>query len=46
VNNFSAYFDQLKVNTDTFIVKFDGDELADPEEANRIWTEGKAIQPQ
>jgi hypothetical protein len=45
VNDFSAYFDQLKVNTDTFITKFDGDELADPEEVNRIWTEGQDIQP-
>ncbi len=45
VNNFYAYFDQLKVNTDTFITKFDGDELADPEEVNRVWTDGKEIQP-
>jgi hypothetical protein len=41
VNDFYVYFDQLKVNTDTFISKFDGDELADPEEINKLWTEGK-----
>jgi hypothetical protein len=41
VNDFFCYFDQLKVNTDTFISKFDGDELADPEEINKRWTDGK-----
>lgn len=45
VNDFYVYFDNLKVNTDTFISKFDGDELADPEELEKLWNEGKAIQP-
>jgi hypothetical protein len=45
VTDFYAYFDQLKVNTDTFLTKFDGDELTDPEEVNRVWTDGKDIQP-
>ncbi|MBN2353961.1 MAG: flagellar filament outer layer protein FlaA [Spirochaetales bacterium] len=43
VNDFYVYFDQLKVNTDTFISKFDGDELADPEEINKLWTGGESF---
>ncbi len=43
VNDFYVYFDQLKVTTDTFISKFDGDELADPEEINKIWTGGESL---
>ncbi|RPJ07022.1 MAG: hypothetical protein EHM28_08600 [Spirochaetaceae bacterium] len=34
VDNFYIYFDQLRMVTDTFITKFDGDELADVE---KIW---------
>jgi hypothetical protein len=40
-NDFFCYFDMLKVNTDTFISKFDGDELADPEEISKRWTAGQ-----
>jgi hypothetical protein len=45
VNDFYVYFDHLKVNTDTFISKFDGDEMADIDEVNRMWKDGKSIQP-
>jgi len=45
VRDFYVYFDHLKVNTDTFITKFDGDELGDLQEVNRLWEEGTSIQP-
>jgi hypothetical protein len=45
VNDFACYFDNLRINTDTFIAKFDGDELSDPDEIDKIWSEGKEIQP-
>lgn len=45
VNDFFVYFDHLKVNTDSFISKFDGDEMAEITEVERMWSEGLAIQP-
>ncbi|MDR2070709.1 MAG: flagellar filament outer layer protein FlaA [Treponema sp.] len=40
VGNFYVYFDQFKVLTDTFESIFDGDELADPEKVQELWTSG------
>jgi hypothetical protein len=40
VDNFFIYFDQIKVLTDLFVSRFDGDDLVDPENARRIWGEG------
>jgi hypothetical protein len=37
VNNFYLYLDQLKVLTDTFKTRFDGDELADDEKEQELW---------
>ena len=37
VNGFNVYLDQLKILTDTFVSRFDGDDLADPEKVNDIW---------
>lgn len=43
VNNFYVYFDQIKVLTDVFISRFDGDDLAQPEAVQDIWaTDGGA----
>jgi len=39
VDNFYVYFDQMKVLTDTFESLFDGDELADPTEVQKLWSE-------
>jgi hypothetical protein len=38
VDNFYIYIDQLKVLTDTFESFFDGDELADPDWINDVWS--------
>jgi hypothetical protein len=38
VSNFYVYFDQLKVLSDTFESIYDGDELADPERVQELWT--------
>ena len=38
VDNFYVYFKQMKVLTDTFESLFDGDELADPEEVQKLWS--------
>ncbi|GHV61602.1 membrane protein [Spirochaetia bacterium] len=38
VDNFYVYFDQLKVQTDTFESIFDGDELSDPERVQGLWS--------
>ena len=38
VDNFYVYFDQMKVLTDTFESLFDGDELADPDEVQKLWS--------
>jgi hypothetical protein len=37
VNNFYLYLDQLKVLSDTFSTRFDGDELADEAKAADLW---------
>ena len=37
VDNFYVYFDQIKVLTDMFITRFDGDDLANPENVQKIW---------
>ena len=39
VNNFFVYFDQIKVLTDTFITRFDGDDLATQGNSAKIWGE-------
>jgi hypothetical protein len=40
VNNFYVYFDQLKVLTDTFETRYDGEELAVPEKIQEFWSSG------
>jgi hypothetical protein len=45
VSDFYVYLDHLKVTTDTYISRFAGDELADINEVNKVWGEGKSIQP-
>jgi hypothetical protein len=37
VDNFFIYFKQLKVLTDTFETLFDGNDLADPQNVERLW---------
>jgi len=39
VSNFFVYFDQIKVLTDTFISRFDGDDLAAQGKSSEIWGE-------
>jgi len=39
VQNCYIYFDQIKVLTDMFIDRFDGDGLASPERVQEIWSE-------
>lgn len=43
VSGFNIYLDQLKILTDTFVTRFDGDDLADPMKVQEIWSnaEGK-----
>jgi hypothetical protein len=38
VDNFYIYFDHFKVLTDTFETFFDGDELADPDRVQQLWS--------
>ena len=38
VSGFNVYFDQIKVLTDMFITRFDGDDLTDPEKVKAIWS--------
>jgi hypothetical protein len=35
------FLDDLKVLTDLFETRFDGDELADPDYLNELWSAGK-----
>jgi hypothetical protein len=42
VADFYIYFKQFKVLTDTFESLFDGDELADPDRVQELWTGGGA----
>ncbi|GAB1483822.1 flagellar filament outer layer protein FlaA [Treponema sp.] len=44
VDDFQIYLDQLKVLTDTFESLFDGDELADPERVQELWSGGSSNQ--
>ena len=37
VHNCYVYFDQIKVLTDVFVSRFDGDELARPDRVQEIW---------
>lgn len=37
VDNFYVYFDQLKVTTDIFESRYDGDELADSDRVQELW---------
>ncbi len=37
VDNFYIYVDYVKILTDTFITRFDGESLADPDVVNEIW---------
>jgi hypothetical protein len=39
VDNFYVYFNQMKVLTDTFESLFDGDDLNDPDNVQRIWAQ-------
>ena len=43
VSGFNIYIDQMKILTDTFVTRFDGDDLADPMKVQEIWSnaEGK-----
>jgi hypothetical protein len=40
VGDFYIYFKQLKILTDTFEALFDGNELADPDYVDSLWSEG------
>jgi hypothetical protein len=42
VDNFYIYFDQLKVQTDTFESLYDGDELSDPGHVQDLWSASSA----
>jgi hypothetical protein len=43
VSGFSMYLDDIKILTDSFVTRFDGDDLANPEKVQEIWSnaEGK-----
>lgn len=40
VSDFYMYIDQIKVLTDMFVSRFDGDDLALPEKVSEVWSEG------
>lgn len=37
VDDFYLYIDQIKILTDTFVSRFDGDDLADPDKIEEVW---------
>jgi hypothetical protein len=39
VDDFYVYLDELKIFTDTFESMFDGEDLADPERIDQLWSE-------
>ena len=41
VDDFFIYIDHMKTLTDTFVVRFDGDDLSDAEKINEIWQLGE-----
>lgn len=41
VDNFYIYFNRFKILSDTFESFFDGDELADPANVQKLWDEGE-----
>jgi hypothetical protein len=41
VNEFYVYFDEIRITTDTFEQPFDGEQLADPEYVEQLWSEGE-----
>jgi hypothetical protein len=41
VNEFYVYFDEIRITTDTFEEPFDGEQLADPEYVEQLWSEGE-----
>lgn len=38
VAGFNVYIDQVKILTDSFVTRFDGDDLANPERVEEIWS--------
>lgn len=44
VAGFNLFIDQIKVLTDTFVSRFDGDDLADPEKINEIFSSNQGRQ--
>jgi len=38
VSGFNVYIDQIKILTDTFVTRFDGDKLADPQWVQDVWS--------
>jgi hypothetical protein len=43
VAGFNVYLDQIKVLTDTFVTRFDGDDLADPDKVQEIWSNAEGM---
>jgi hypothetical protein len=41
VSGFNIYLDQVRILTDTFVTRFDGDDLADPEKVQEIWANAR-----
>lgn len=41
VNDFYIYFDQIKTLTDAFVTRFDGDDLADKQTIQEVWSNGE-----
>ena len=37
---FRVYLDEIKVSTDVFVMPYDGDDLADPDNVNTLWSQG------